>query len=198
MTEQQGSGARRRSEAESGDPSKRLCTWPTNFSDWGELGSGLTVFVSGFEFTIQGWWARCAAVPRRARIEGSWSCVSLNSTLENTKEEVKKGHGSGIRRGDPTPLCSWHTSTRWRATLPSKVDLSQAVNCRASCGCEFGHVPRRIPWGRNLCAPSSGVLYRLGLTIYGSGIRRGHPTPLCPWHTSSGANPLLLLYSSQA
>ena len=32
---------------------------------------------------------KCAAVPRRARIEGSYSFVSLNSRLESNKEEKK-------------------------------------------------------------------------------------------------------------
>ena len=30
---------------------------------------------------------RCAAVPRRAHIQGSWICVLLNSRLESNKEE---------------------------------------------------------------------------------------------------------------
>jgi len=31
---------------------------------------------------------KCEAVPRRARIEGSYTCASLNSRLESNKEEV--------------------------------------------------------------------------------------------------------------
>jgi hypothetical protein len=30
---------------------------------------------------------KCEAVPRTARIEGPWTCVSLNSRLESNKEE---------------------------------------------------------------------------------------------------------------
>ena len=33
---------------------------------------------------------KCEAVLRRARIQGSWSCVSLNSGLERNKEEEEK------------------------------------------------------------------------------------------------------------
>jgi len=33
---------------------------------------------------------KCAAVPRRARIEGSKTCVSLNSRLESNKEEEEE------------------------------------------------------------------------------------------------------------
>ena len=52
----------------------------------------------------------CAAVPRRARIQGAWPCVSLNSRLESNEEEetwpcVKKR---------PQVLSPLHT---WRATV---------------------------------------------------------------------------------
>ena len=46
---------------------------------------------------------KCEAVPRRARIRGSYTCASLNSRLESHKEK-KKGegwHGMGARG------CSW-------------------------------------------------------------------------------------------
>ena len=32
----------------------------------------------------------CEAVPRRARIQGAWTCVSLNSRLESNKEEEEE------------------------------------------------------------------------------------------------------------
>ena len=40
---------------------------------------------------------KCAAVPRRARIEGSWTFVSLNSRLESNEEE------EGSHTGYPEP-----------------------------------------------------------------------------------------------
>jgi len=30
---------------------------------------------------------KCAVVPRRARIEGAWTCVSLDSRLDSNKEQ---------------------------------------------------------------------------------------------------------------
>ena len=35
-------------------------------------------------------WQKCGAVPRRARIEGSQTCVSLNPRLESNEEEKKR------------------------------------------------------------------------------------------------------------
>ena len=32
----------------------------------------------------------CEAIPRRARIEGSWTCVSLNSRLEIIQEDEEE------------------------------------------------------------------------------------------------------------
>ena len=45
---------------------------------------------------------KCEAVPRRARIQGSYTCVSLNSGLESNEEEEMmvltrvRGLGSGV------------------------------------------------------------------------------------------------------
>jgi len=60
---------------------------------------------------------KCAAIPRRARIQGSWTCVSLNSRLESNKERRRRKMGekgpesalAGVERpvlrlhGLPTP-----------------------------------------------------------------------------------------------
>ena len=40
-------------------------------------------------------WQKCEAIPRRARIQGAHTFVSLNSRLESHKEEEEKIHHTG-------------------------------------------------------------------------------------------------------
>jgi len=51
----------------------------------------------------------CAAVPRRARIQGAWTCVSLNSKLASNKEaevikKKEKKKKEGVGRGVPAKV----------------------------------------------------------------------------------------------
>jgi len=50
-------------------------------------GSSLSIVLNLRTTTSQ----KCEAVPRRARIQGSWNFESLNSRLESNKEEKKSG-----------------------------------------------------------------------------------------------------------
>ena len=55
-----------------------------------------------FRFQVSGFRLRVVAVPRRARIEGSKTFLSLNSRLESNKEE-EEGRGLPFGRGGPRP-----------------------------------------------------------------------------------------------
>ena len=54
---------------------------------------------------------KCAAVPRRARIEGSKTCVSPNSRLESNKEE-EEGRASSNPVSEAIPGKRHHKAHR--------------------------------------------------------------------------------------
>jgi len=57
---------------------------------WLETSCQLRAFRAGVTCAIS---QKCAAVPRRARIQGSQTFVSLNSRLESNKEEEEEEEG---------------------------------------------------------------------------------------------------------
>ena len=71
-------------------------------------------------------WQKYGAVPRRARIEGSWIVASLNSRLESNKEEEESARcswagrdaGAGFRRSTPRPP---------RPTVVKPVDSTSVI-----------------------------------------------------------------------
>ena len=74
-----------------------------------------------------GWWVgveKCEAVPRRARIQGSWRCASLNSKLERNKAEEE---GWGWSCGGTGPV----GETGWPSGSWSVLDapLSRSWRC---------------------------------------------------------------------
>ena len=80
---------------------KQVSTW-ARFEPFG------TVLVLRTTTTSQ----KCEAVPRRARISGSWTFVSLNSRLESNKEETwARGRDVAVVLLDylPTPARKFQT-----------------------------------------------------------------------------------------